>query len=68
MSVDTTDTPTLFDFVEAYEAYEGNDVGWFIQSWQAILAGRDTRCPETRDGLHQVTHGSCDMCGEKNRN
>jgi hypothetical protein len=63
-----TKTTDLYDFVKAYEAYEGDDVGNFIHQWQQFLAGKDCPCPETPDGLHQVTHGSCDMCGDKNRN
>jgi hypothetical protein len=58
----------LFDFVEAYESYDGDDVGNFIAQWEQYLAGHDFPCKETPTGLHQVTDGSCDMCGDKNRN
>ncbi|MEB3022985.1 hypothetical protein [[Mycobacterium] crassicus] len=59
---------TLFQFVEAYEAYEGDDVGSFIVAWEGYLAGSDWPCPQSKDGLHRVTEGSCDQCGDKNRN
>lgn len=60
-------TGMLSRFAEAYEAYDGDDVGTFIHTWEDYLAGEDEPCPATDDGLHQVTSGSCDQCGSKNR-
>ena len=57
----------LFDFVDAYERYEGDNVDVFITMWQGYLAGEDYPCPESPTGIHQVTYGSCDNCGDKNR-
>lgn len=57
----------LSRFVEAYEAYDGDDVSAFIHAWEDYFSGQDEPCPETDDGLHQVTSGSCDQCGAKNR-
>ena len=54
--------------IEAYEAYDGQDVDAFIAAWTEYLTGADSPCPETADGLHEVTEGSCDQCGSKNRN
>ncbi|MDD4865585.1 MAG: hypothetical protein PHQ28_00145 [Mycobacterium sp.] len=59
---------TLFDCIEAYDSYDGDNVDYFIRTWEKILAGEEFPCPATADGLHQVTDGSCDMCGDKNRN
>lgn len=55
----------LYRFVDAYEAYDGDNVGQFIHLWQEILSGRepDWYCAESADGLHWVTSGSCDECG-----
>lgn len=58
----------LSQFVEAYEAYDGQDVSSFLHEWEDYLAGTDEPCPGSADGLHQVTSGSCDQCGSKNRN
>lgn len=58
----------LSRFVEAYEAYDGDDVGTFIHVWEDYFAGEDEPCPEAADGLHQITAGSCDQCGSRNRN
>lgn len=58
----------LSRFIEAYEAYDGQDLGFFLHIWEGYLAGEDEPCPETDDGLHEVTAGSCDQCGSKNRN
>lgn len=60
-------TVTTNDILNAYDAFDGEDVGTFTGAWDDYLAGRDTPCPERADGLHQVTEGSCDMCGSKNR-
>lgn len=57
----------LGQFVKAYEAFDGDDVGQFTHDWEDYLSGLDEPCPQTADGLHQVTHGSCDQCGSKNR-
>jgi len=45
---------------DAFESYDG-DVDGFISAWQS-----GDRCPETQHGVHQVSDGSCDMCGAKN--
>ncbi|AOE43844.1 hypothetical protein SEA_SPEEDDEMON_1530 [Gordonia phage SpeedDemon] len=59
---------TLNDFVEAYEAYDGDNVGTLIHMWERFyLPGIETPCPDLRTGgLHQITDGSCDLCGAKN--
>lgn len=61
------DSGLLDRFVEAYVSYHDDNMAFFIHEWSNYLAGVDTPCPETDDGLHQVTSGSCDMCGSKNR-
>lgn len=58
--------PTLDDFVRAYEAYDGQDVGQFIHQWGFYLDGKEQPCAAAPDGVHQVTAGSCDQCGHKN--
>lgn len=61
--------PTLHNFVEAYERYTGDDVDGFVLIWRDYLEGTDTPCPDnpSGDGMHAVTSGSCDYCGDKNR-
>lgn len=55
-------------FVEAYEAFDGDDLSVLLHAWEDYFAGEDEPCSGRADGLHQVTDGSCDMCGSKNRN
>ena len=54
------------DLIEAWESLDG-DVDAFISAWASYADGVDSPCPEAGDGLHQVTDGSCDLCGSKNR-
>lgn len=59
--------PTIRDFVEAYEAYDGDNLDWFIERWEKILAGEtDFWCRASKDGVHWISDGSCDECGAKN--
>lgn len=51
---------------EAYVAYDG-EVDTFVHNWQGYIQDEDFPCPDSLDGLHYVTSGSCDMCGDKNR-
>lgn len=51
----------LYRFIDAYEAYDGGDLGELIHAWST-----GDICQETPTGLHQVSEGSCDMCGSKN--
>lgn len=57
---------TVDALIEAYEAFDG-DLDGFIDAWNDYTAGLDFPCPEHPTGLHQVTDGSCDLCGDKNR-
>ena len=54
------------DLIEAYVAYDG-EVDTFVHTWQGYIQDEDFPCPDSLDGLHYVTSGSCDMCGDKNR-
>ena len=54
------------DIIEAWEAFDGDDVSTFFLEWDGYLAGDDEPCGESADGLHQVSDGSCDLCGSKN--
>lgn len=38
-----------------------------IPSDATLLTGQDQPCPQDPSGIHQVTDGSCDLCGSKNR-
>lgn len=58
---------TVDALIEAYEAFDG-DVDGFISSWNDYTAGLDFPCPSDPAGIHEVTHASCDQCGDKNRN
>ncbi|WP_026820027.1 hypothetical protein [Arthrobacter castelli] len=58
---------TVDALIEAYEAFDG-DVDGFISAWNDYTAGLDFPCPEDPAGIHDVTYGSCDQCGDKNRN
>lgn len=52
--------------IEAYESHDG-DLDGFIGAWGEYLTGQDKPCPETANGIHRVTDGSCNECGAKNR-
>lgn len=51
--------------IDAYDAFDGEDIGEFTEAWDHYIAGKDVPCI-TPDGLHQITAGSCDQCGRKN--
>jgi hypothetical protein len=60
------------DIIDAYEEFDGDDLGAWQEAWDRYLAGTDTPCRSVDgeiygDGIHQVTDGSCDRCGAKNR-
>jgi len=55
------------DVVNAWERFDGDNVDTFFWWWDLYLAGKDFPCPESPSGIHQVTDGSCDLCGDKNR-
>lgn len=59
---------TAQSIVEAWEAFDGDDVSTFFLAWDRYISGEDTPCPKSSDGIHQVDSGSCDLCGSKNRN
>lgn len=63
----TDAVPSVSALIDAYAAYDG-EVDTFVHEWQGYFEGRDTPCPDSDDGLHYVTSGSCDMCGDNNRN
>lgn len=58
---------TVDALIDAYEAFDGNDVSVFVDAWNDYTVGLDFPCPEHPAGLHQVASGSCDLCGDKNR-
>lgn len=58
---------TINALIEAWEAFGYDDVSVFIHHWEKYLAGYDFPCPKHPAGIHQVTDGSCDLCGDKNR-
>jgi hypothetical protein len=58
---------TVDALIDAYEAFDGHDISVFVDAWNDYTAGLDFPCPEHPAGLHQVTDGSCDLCGDKNR-
>lgn len=50
-----------------YAAIEGREAGW--QTGHIDLCPEhkvEDYCPESPDGKHQVSDGSCDQCGAKN--
>lgn len=53
--------------IDAYDVFTGPDISVFIDAWNNFTAGIDFPCPENPTGLHQVTDGSCNLCGDKNR-
>ena len=59
---------TVDALIHAYEAFDGNDITLFVDAWNDYTAGLDAPCSQDRAGIHQVTDGSCDLCGDKNRN
>lgn len=58
---------TVDELIDAWDAFDGDDVSTFIDAWNAYTAGEDFACPQSADGIHWVTDGSCDNCGDKNR-
>lgn len=58
---------TVDALLEAYEQFSGEDASVFVDSWNDYTAGLDFPCPYSPAGIHQVTDGSCDLCGDKNR-
>lgn len=60
--------PTASEIVDAWEAFDGDDVSHFTHTWDSYIAGTDFPCPGQPDGLHDVTDGSCNGCGDNNRN
>lgn len=64
------------ELIEAWEAFDADvprssshslDVSVFFEAWGRYLTGRDTPCPNVAHGVHDVTDGSCNNCGSKNR-
>lgn len=60
--------PSVSSLLDAWEAFDGDDASTFTETWDSYLRGEDFPCPDCSDGLHRVTSGSCDACGDKNRN
>jgi sugar phosphate isomerase/epimerase len=58
---------TADELIDAWDAFDGDNVSVFIDAWNAYTAGEDFACPESPDGLHDVSDGSCNGCGDKNR-
>ena len=58
---------TVDELLEAAEAHGDFHDPEFIDAWNAYTAGEDFPCPNAQNGLHVVTDGSCDLCGDKNR-
>lgn len=58
---------TVDTLIDSYEVFDGDDLSVFIDAWNDYTAGIDFPCPETPSGSHQVSDGSCDLCGDKNR-
>jgi|TARA_R100000482_G_scaffold124710_2_gene78566 hypothetical protein len=56
----------LLNAWDQFDSYSG-DVSEFVDAWNNYTAGLDFACPDSPDGLHAVTGGSCDNCGDKNR-
>ena len=64
----------VLDVIKAYEQWIGGryplwskNFDVFADAWSRYLTGRDVPCPDDPCGLHQVSDGSCDLCGSKNR-
>lgn len=58
---------TVDALIDAYDSFDG-DVAVFVDAWNDYTAGLDFPCPKHPAGIHQVADGSCDLCGDKNRN
>lgn len=62
---------TTSDILNAYDAFDGEDVGTFTQAWDEYLAGADEPCTAAADGLHYdpagFGRGACALCGKVNR-
>lgn len=62
---------TVDELLDAWSEFDSNfeslDVSAFITAWNDYTEGKDFPCPEAKDGLHYVTDGSCNYCGDKNR-
>ena len=57
---------SVLDLIRAYEEWT-EDLDVFAYHWEKFLTGQDRPCPQNPSGIHQVTDGSCDLCGSKNR-
>lgn len=57
---------TVDELLDAWEAFNG-DVDGFITAWNDYTEGKDFPCPNVAHGVHDVTDGSCNNCGSKNR-
>ncbi|MDL5351149.1 hypothetical protein [Microbacterium sp. zg-YB36] len=57
---------TVDELLQAWDEYRGDETA-FVDAWNAYTAGEDFPCPEAFGGVHEVTDGSCDACGDKNR-
>lgn len=66
-----SETPHTSDILNAYDAFEGDDVGTFTAAWDEYLAGTDTPCTAAADGLHYdpegFGRGACALCGKVGR-
>lgn len=50
------------DILNAYAAFEGEDVGTFTEAWDGYIAGDAEPCTSP-DGLHGYEAGTCIHCG-----
>lgn len=60
---------TVDALIDAYAEWDG-EVDVFVDAWNNYTAGLDLPCPEHPSGIHStylVDDGSCDFCGDKNR-
>lgn len=57
---------TTSQILNAYDDFQGEDVGIFTTIWDVYLRGEMEPCKDAADGIHQITSGSCDICGGKN--
>lgn len=53
---------TVDALLDAWEGYD-SEFSVFVDAWNDYTAGINFPCPEHPAGLHQVTDGSCDLCG-----
>lgn len=58
-------------FALAYDAYQGQDLPAFIESWKQYFTGTSDKIPdcfEADNGVHHFSSGlygmNCDYCGE----